>query len=125
MTSECLKYMNSLFESLEIPYEFLQWNSPNVPNTYWTGEYIDNEPMNEDGMEGASFILTGVTNRKFIELETVKQKLKSHITNEGMTAVLESGSVIAVTFVDAQPLPSVEYGVHRLQITLNIREWRI
>lgn len=117
--------MNSLFESLEIPYEFLQWNSPNVPNTYWTGEYIDNEPMNEDGMEGASFILTGVTNRKFIELETVKQKLKSHITNEGMTAVLESGSVIAVTFVDAQPLPSVEYGVHRLQITLNIREWRI
>ena len=54
MTSECLKYMNSLFESLEIPYEFLQWNSPNVPNTYWTGEYIDNEPMNEDGMEGAA-----------------------------------------------------------------------
>lgn len=125
MTSEGLKYMNSLFESLEIPYEFLQWNSPNVPNTYWTGDYIDNEPMNEDGMEQTSFILTGVTNRKFIELETVKQKLKSHITNEGMTAVLESGSVIAVTFVDSQPLPSVEYGVHRLQITLNIREWRI
>ena len=125
MTSEGLKYMNSLFESLEIPYEFLQWNSSNVPNTYWTGDYIDNEPMNEDGMEQTSFILTGVTNRKFIELETVKQKLKSHITNEGMTAVLESGSVIAVTFVDSQPLPSVEYGVHRLQITLNIREWRI
>lgn len=125
MTTEGLKYMDSLFESLGIPYEFLQWNSPNVPNTYWTGEYIDNEPMNEDGMEQASFILTGVTNRKFIELETVKQTLKKHITNEGMTAVLESGSVIAVTFVDSQPLPSVEYGVHRLQITLNIREWRI
>lgn len=124
MTIEGLGFVNSLFESLGIPYEFMQWNSPNVPNTYWVGEYIENESVNEDGLEQASFILTGITNQKFLELETVKQQLKDRIGNEGMTAILESGSAIAVSLADSQPLPSVENGVHRLQITLNVREWR-
>ena len=124
MTIEGLGFVNSLFESLGIPYEFMQWNSPNVPNTYWVGEYIETETVNEDGLEQASFILTGTTNQKFLELETVKQQLKDRIGNEGMTAILESGSAIVISFVDSQPLPSVENGVHRLQITLNVREWR-
>lgn len=124
MTIEGLGFVNSLFESLGIPYEFMQWNSSNVPNTYWVGEYIENESVNEDGLEQASFILTGTTNQKFLELETVKQQLKDRIGNEGMTAILESGSAIAVSLADSQSLPSVENGVHRLQITLNVREWR-
>lgn len=125
MTIEGLGYVNSMLESLGIPYEFIQWNSPNVPNTYWVGEYIELESLNEDGMEETNFILTGTTNQKFIELETVKQKIKQYIGSEGKTAILDSGSGVAVLYVGSQPLPSVEYGVHRLQITMKIKEWRV
>ena len=124
MTIEGLGYVNSFFESFGIPYEFMQWNSPNVPNTYWVGECIEVEPMNEDGMEECNFILTGTTNEKFLELEKVKHQIKQKIGNEGITAILDSGSGIAVLYSDSQPLPSVEDGVFRLQITLKIKEWR-
>ena len=125
MTIEGLGYMNSMFESLGIPYEFMQWNSPNVPNTYWVGEYIEAESLNEDGMEESTFILTGTTNQNFLVLESVKQTIKQHLGNEGKTAILDSGSGVAVLYVGSQNLPSVEDGVHRLQVTLKIKEWRV
>lgn len=125
MTIEGLEYMNSMFESLGIPYEFMQWNSPNVPNTYWVGEYIEAESLNEDGMEESTFILTGTTNQNFLVLESVKQTIKQHLGNEGKTAILDSGSGVAVLYVGSQNLPSVEDGVHRLQVTLKIKEWRV
>lgn len=125
MTNEGLKYMNSLFESLDIPYEFGQWNSPNVPDTYWVGEYLEIEAMNEDGMEESNFILTGTTNQRFIDLESVKQTIKEYITNEGLTDILESGSGIAVLYSGSQQIPSVQDGVFRIQVNLRIKEWRI
>lgn len=125
MTIEALGYMKTMFESLEIPYEFEQWNSPNVPDTYWVGEYIETEPLNEDGMEESTFILTGTTNQKIIDLEVVKHNLKNHLGHTGLTAILDSGSGIAVSYVGSQPLPSVEDGVFRLQITIKVKEWRV
>ena len=124
MTAEGLGYINSMFESLGIPYEFNRWNSPNVPDTYWVGEYIETESLYEDGEEETTFILTGTTNQKFIDLETVKQTIKNHLGN-GKTTILESGSGIAVLYVSSQPVPSVDEGVFRLQITMRIKEWRI
>ena len=125
MTIEGLGYLNSMFESLGIPYELEQWNSPDIPNTYWVGEYIEVESLNEDGLDESTFVLTGTTNQKFKDLETVKQTIKQYIGNEGLTDILDSGSGIAVLYVASQPLPSVEYGVYRLQVTLRIKEWRI
>lgn len=124
MTIEGLGYMNSMFESLGIPYEFNQWNSPNIPNTYWVGECVEIESLNEDGLEETNFILTGTTNQTFMVLESVKQTIKQHLGN-GLTAILDSGSGIAVLYSDAQSLPSVEDGVFRLQITMRIKEWRV
>lgn len=125
MTIEGLGYMNSMFESLGIPYEFQIWNSPHVPDTYWVGEYVEIEPMNEDGLEEANFILTGTTNQKIIDLETVKETIKGYLGITGKTAILDSGSGIAVLYSGSQQLPSVEYGIHRLQITMRIKEWRL
>ena len=50
MTIEGLNYISNLLESLNIPYEFMEWTS-DIPETYWIGEYQDIEPLNEDGME--------------------------------------------------------------------------
>ena len=69
-------------------------------------------------------MVTGTTNREFLELERVKEKIKNAVSNEGKTDILPSGSGIAMIYIGAQPLPSVEYGTHRIQIDLRIKEWR-
>lgn len=124
MTTECLEYINDLFNKLKIPYEFMEW-STNIPETFWIGEYQEITSLNEDGMEEGTFILTGTTTKSFLELERVKEKVKNTISNCGFTDIMKSGSGISITYSNAFPIPSVEFGVHRLQITLNIKEWRV
>ena len=123
MTVEGLAYLNSCLVGLGIPYEFMEWTS-NVPHTYFVGEYTEVPNPNEDGMEETNFLITGTTNKAFIELENVKQTIKEYFTNEGLTEILENGSGIAVMYDTSFALPSVEKGVHRIQINLLITEWR-
>lgn len=124
MTFESLGFINSCLDELEIPYAFMEWTDTPVPDTYWTGEYDESESMNEDGSEESTFMLTGTTNKKFIELESVRQKLKEYFPTYGKKAILESGSGIVVMYSDSFPVPSIQEGVHRLQVNLRIKEWR-
>lgn len=124
MTTEGLIYINSLLESLEIPYEYGEWSSE-VPGTYFTGEYNEIESFSEAGKEESDFILTGNTINKFMDLETVKDRIKKKIGIDGLTAILGSGQGIAVLYSGSMNLPSVQYGVHRIQITLRIKEWKV
>lgn len=124
MTQEGLNFINTSLESLGIPYQFMLWKS-SPASTYWTGEYNETTAINEDGMEESNFILTGVTNKSFTKLEETKEKIKNYFTYEGHTHIFESGSAIAVMYSEAYPVPSVDEGVHKIQITLNIKEWRV
>lgn len=122
MTIKGLGYINSILESLGFPYEFGHWKTEPVPRTYWTGEYTESEPMTEDGLEESSFLLVGTSNESILKLEEVKNQVKQK-TKYGMTDILDDGSGIAVSYGGSQFIPSVELGVFRLQITLNIKEW--
>ena len=82
------------------------------------------ESMNEDGSEESTFMLTGTTMKKYMELESVRQKLKEYFPSYGRKTILESGSGIVVMYSDSFPIPSVQEGVHRLQVNLKIKEWR-
>ncbi|MDO5361974.1 MAG: hypothetical protein Q4F03_04910 [Eubacteriales bacterium] len=124
MTTEALGYINTCLEGLNIPYEFGEWTS-DVPDTFWTGDYTEIEQESEDGYEESTFILTGNTKKSKLELESVKTKLKEYFGNEGRTAILASGAGIAVFYAVSNPIPSVEESVHRLEITLRVKEWRI
>ena len=87
MTVEGLNYVNNLMESLNIPYEFMEWTS-DIPETYWIGEYQEIEPLNEDGMEECNFILTGNTKGSFLNLENVKELLKDTLGCDGETIAI-------------------------------------
>jgi hypothetical protein len=123
MTIEGLSFVNSCIEKLNIPYQFMEWKSK-IPDTYFVGEYTELETMDESGREESSFILTGTTNRNYMELESVRGKLKEYFTNEGLTAILDSGSGIAVFYDSSFPVPSIDEGVRRIQINLKVKEWR-
>jgi hypothetical protein len=123
MTIEGLGFITNCFEQLGIPYEFMEWTQElSVP--FFVGEYTEIESLNEDGFEEDTFILTGTTTNKYMELESVKDEIKQFFGYEGVTAILESGSGIAVSYVTSFPIPTDENEMHRIQINLNVKEWR-
>ena len=75
MTIEALGYINDCMESLSIPYEFIQWTK-DLSFPYFIGEYTEVESPDENGMEQGTLILTGTTNKNYITLESIKEKLK-------------------------------------------------
>ena len=51
--------------------------------------------------------------------------MKDTLGCDGMTDIMKSGSGIAIMYVTAYSVPSVEFGIHRLEITLRIKEWKV
>lgn len=123
MTIEGLKFINQCMEELNVPYEFMEWTRP-LSDLFFVGEYTERENQNEDGLEEATFILTGTTTNKYMELESVKDKIKKYFGHDGKTAILESGSGIAVCYSTAYVIPTDENEMHRIQINLDVKEWR-
>lgn len=124
MTIEALQYINDCMGSMSIPYEFMQWTK-DLSFPYFVGEYTEIEPLDEGGMEQGTLILTGTTNKNYLTLESIKEKLKEYFPTDGRTSILDSGSGIAVSYSTAIPIPTGEQGLVRIQINLNIKEWRI
>lgn len=123
MTTEALAYINESLESLDIPYEFMGWTK-DLLFPYFTGEYTEIESLNEDGMEQGTMLLTGTTKNGYLELEEIRNKIKDFFPKEGRTAILDSGSGIAVSYLTSLPVPSGEQGLQRIQINLSVKEWR-
>lgn len=123
MTIAGLEFLNNALSTLGIPYEFMEWTS-DLSDPYFVGQYSEIPNPNEDGKEEADFLIIGATQNKFLELESVKEKIKNYFTNEGLTTILPNGCGIAVMYESAYPIPSIDEGIHRIQITLKVKEWK-
>lgn len=123
MTIEGLGFLNEKLESLGIPYEYMEWTS-SVPRTYFVGEYTETVQGDEGGEIDSDFILTGTTKNKYYNLELVKQQVQEAFPPEGLTAILDNGWGIAIMYSGAMPIPSIQEGIHRIQITLQVKEWK-
>lgn len=124
MTIEALQYINECMEALGIPYAYMEWKSDLV-FPFFVGEYSEIDSISEDGKEEGTLIVTGTTDKGYLALETTKEKLKSYFPYYGRTAILGNGSGIAVSYSSSFPVPTGEQGLERIQINLNIKEWRV
>lgn len=123
MIVDKLKFIKQQMNILAIPYEFMQWSS-DVRYPYTVGEYTETPTMTEDGYEESTFILTVTTRNTWLELEEIKKKIKEHFpANGGLRAETDSGS-IAVFFSSSFPVPTGEAALKRIQINLDIKEWK-
>lgn len=126
MSIETLKYIADVMESLGLPYDFVTWNGEQVPDPYWIGEYAETEPLTEDGLQESTFILTGTTRESWLSLEQAKTKIKNRFPPvNGDTAILDSGSGVAIFYSDAFPVPTEDGDYKRIQINLRIKEWSV
>jgi hypothetical protein len=124
MSEGTLKYMADLMARLEIPYEFLRWNSGIPPDYYFVGDYIEEESLTkeENGFQRSTFILRGYTRQSAMLLERAKAKIEK---NACKTAILPDGTGIAVFYATGGYVPTGDAELKSIKINLTIQEWRV
>ena len=118
-----LKFIKEQMSALNIPYEFMEWTSA-LSYPYVVGEYTETPTLDEDGKEESTMILTATTRGEWLELEEIKEKIKKHFPAVGGLRAETDNGVIVVFYSDAFPVPTGEAGLKRIQINLDIREWK-
>ena len=124
MTTRTLKLIADAMNSLEIPYEFIEFTSE-PKNYYFVGEYTESESLTEDGLQESTFILTGTTtDGTWLDLENAKSKIKKFFNSiSGYVATDQKGGV-AIFYSNSFPIPT-ESDFKRIQINLKIKEWSV
>lgn len=118
-----LKFINKEMDAIAVPYQYGEWASKLV-YPYGVGEIVTESPLNEDGAEESTLLLTFWHRGELIELEKIKDKIKKHFHPiYGLRGETDSGT-IAVFFDTAFPVPSGEAALKKMQINLKIKEWK-
>jgi hypothetical protein len=119
-----LKFISEQMDMIGVPYEFGEWTSE-IQYPYFVGE-ITEEPTNtEDGLEQSTILLTGFHRGKYIDLETVKEKIKDHFpVFYGLRKQMDNGSVIVAFFDGSFYVPTGEADLKKIQINIKIKEWK-
>lgn len=124
MTVKGLGYIADKLDSAGIPYCFEEWTKE-IQYPYFVGEYTETEAVSEDGENESIFILTGTSRKSWIELENAKADIRKIFPDDGVTAILEDKTGIAVFYSSAMPVPTGTEELKRIQINLKVKEWRV
>lgn len=117
-----LSYIAKQLKSLNINYAYLRWNT-DIVDPYFIGECTELEPTEEDQYHEYDFILTGFTRKTWSDLDDIKTKIEKLFSTH--TTILDNGSGVVVSYTGSFPIPIDEEELKKIQINLNIKEWRV
>lgn len=121
---EKLKFINEQLEAIGVPYEFGEWSSA-VVYPYFVGEITEEPATTEDGLEPSTMLLTGFTRGSYLDLETIKEKIKTHFHPiHGLRGWTEKGAIV-VFYEGSFYIPTDEADLKKIQINLQIKEWKV
>lgn len=100
----------------------MEWTSGLV-YPYFVGEYEEEAGETEDGTSEALFMLTGTTRGSWLDLENAKKSIEQYFRD--FRTITSDGTGIVVYFDRAFPIPTGEQDLKRIQINLNIKEWKV
>ena len=125
MTSEMLKAVKGGMEALDLNYAFMQWEG-DIVYPYFVGEYQESPPMSEDGLQEATFILTGFTRGSWLDLEAAKEKIENYFNKiSGKTVIADDGSAVAIFYANSLVVPTGDAELKRIDINLMVKEWKV
>ena len=126
MSVNVLSAVNKGMKDAGLNYQFFEWKGE-VPGRYWTGEYQELDPLNEDGMHETSFILVGHTRSSRLELEKDKEKIQKMFPQcVGSNAIAEDGSAVAIFYAGCLAnVPTGDAEMKRMEVNLTIKEWKV
>lgn len=121
---EKLKFIAEQMAAIAVPYEFMRWSSA-IQYPYFVGEVTEEPIATEDGAERSTMLLVGFTRGSYLDMETIKERIKSHFNPVyGLRGQTSDGSAIAIFFDNAFYVPTGEADLKKLQINLRIYEWK-
>lgn len=120
-----LSVINKAMSALDLNYAFMEWKGEPV-YPYWTGEYQEEPPTTEDGLQNTSFILSGWHRGSWADLEKEKQKIENYFNKvSGKTVITESGSAVAVFYSHSLVVPTGDAELKKVEVYLMVKEWKV
>lgn len=125
MTKAGLTIISKAMSELGLNYEFMEWTSE-VVYPYFVGEYQELEALHEDGMQEATFLLTGSTRESWLALENAKEIIETYFNKVGgKTVIADDGTAVAVFYLSSLVVPTGDAELKKIQINLSIKEWSV
>lgn len=125
MTIEALKAIQTGMAALGLNYAFARWEGDPV-GQYWVGEYQETPAISEDGLQEATFNLTGYTRGNWLELETAKEKIENYFNRiSGKTVIAANGTAVAIFYERSLVIPTLDAELKKMEINLTIKEWKV
>lgn len=116
---EILRVISEEMERLNIPYEFAEWTKP-VQYPYFVGEIIEIPTEAEDGIDRFSFILSGFTRGRFLDLILTSSELKKEYPATGKMILTEAGEGVAIYYDYLSVIDTAEPDLKRTDIYFSI-----
>lgn len=120
---EVLKELNKQLESIGLNYEFKEMSKSPPTYPYWVGDYTLDEPLNEDGMEQSTILLTGFSRGTAMELEEDKALIKDHFKHD-VSVITEAGSAVVFSYGGCFTIPQDEFSIVKCQVNIIIKTWK-
>lgn len=126
MSKNLLKVVSDGMAELGLEYEFGEYAKKQIVYPYFVGEYTEQEPMTEDGLQETSFLLTGFSRDKWLTLENAKAKIENYFNKVyGKTVMVDDGSAVAVFYGSSLIVPTGDEELKKIQINLQCKEWKV
>ena len=126
MSKEVRKIINNAMTSLGLEYGFMRYDKNPVVYPYFVGEITETESVTEDGLQESTFLLTGFSREKWLELEEAREKIENYFNRvSGLTVITDSGSGVAIFYAHSFVVPTGDAELKKVQINLSIKEWKV
>lgn len=126
MSKQILKVVSDAMAALNLEYGFGVYSGDPVVYPYFVGEYTEEEPMNEDGLQETTFLLNGFSRDSWLTLENAKERIENYFHKvSGKTVMADDGSAVAVFYSNALIVPTGDAELKRIQINLHCKEWSV
>lgn len=126
MSTDVLKLIADGMKAIGLRYAFGGYTKKPVAYPYFVGEYQETEILTEDGLQESTFMLTGFSRGKWLELEEAKEKIAAYFGQiSGRTVITDNGSGVAIFYANSLIVPTGDAELKRIQINLSIKEWKV
>lgn len=126
MSKRILKVVSEAMATLNLEYGFGVYSADPVVYPYFVGEYTEEEPMSEDGMQETTFLLNGFSRDTWLTLENARERIANYFHKvSGKTVMADDGSAVAVFYANSLIVPTGDAELKRIQINLHCKEWSV
>ena len=126
MSKQALKFVSDGMEAIGLEYDFETFKKKPIVYPYFVGQYTEQEPQTEDGLQESTFMLTGFHRGEWLALEDAKEKIENYFNRvSGKTAITDNGSAVAVFYMGSLIVPTGDDDLKSIQINLQVKEWKV